>query len=478
MRRGFSLTALLRATLAAALTTALVVPFPARAGGPLYVGGPNFGVDGQFLTWDVSTPVPYRIDGGPLSSKPDGTIAIDNATGATRVNSMFLNWENVPTASIRFSNAGAIQNVPPGFTDGDVDTVTELNAVKGDCNAGNQNPIIFDANGALFNLLFGDPRVLGFASICKLDSSTGRIVSAMAVLNGIFQDGISSRNNYELTTAEFDEVFIHEFGHFAGLDHSQINVDVLKGQPNSCSSDDLAGLPLMFPILFCQARSAASLPVLAPDDLAWISHLYPETGSGAGQTPFNAAYGTIRGAVFFSDGISQAQGVNVVARRISDGNALNGDETRRIAFSAVSGYRFTGRPGQSVTTNSPPSKFGSRDSHLIGVYEIPVTPGTYTVQVESVNSGFAFGSSVGPVDPPIPNPGLDEYWNTAESATDSPTASSTVTATAGQTVGNIDIILNGTPKRFDAFESAELWQPDAPPLWLRREKSAQELLAA
>ncbi|MBI3483891.1 MAG: hypothetical protein HY012_01890 [Acidobacteria bacterium] len=454
MRRAFSLTALLRAALAATLTAALAAPAPVFAGGPLYVGGPNFGAEGQILTWDVSTPIPYRIDGGPLSQSPNGTVIIANSTGIARVQGMFQNWENVPTANVRFANAGAIQNVPPGFTDGDVDTVAEFNAVAGDCDAGNQNPILFDANGALFSALIGDPSVIGLASVCKLDAATGRIVSAMAVLNGIFQDGVDVGNNYELTTAEFDEAFTHEFGHFAGLDHSQINVSVFNGNPGACSADNLAGLPLMFPVLFCQARATAGLPILSPDDLAWISRLYPETSSGPGQTPFNSSYGTIRGTIYFSDGVSQAQGVNVIARRVSDGNALNGDESKRIAFSAVSGYRFTGRPGQSVTTNSPPSNFGSRDPQLIGVYEIPVTPGTYTVQVESIHSGFAFGSSVGPVDP-----------------------SSTITVAVGQTVSNIDIILNGTASRFDAFESAELWQPDSLPQWLRRGKSPQELLA-
>jgi len=474
MRCAFSPTALLRAALAAALA----IPSPTPAGGPLFVGGPSFGTEGQFIVWDVSSPVPYRLDGGPLSQSPTGTITITNSTGISRVQGMFQNWENVPTANIRFANAGAIQNVPPSFTDGDVNTVAEFNAVAGDCDAGNQNPILFDANGALFSALIGDPSVIGFAGNCKLDGATGRIVTAMAVLNGIFQDGVDVGNNYELTAAQFDEAFTHEFGHFVGLDHSQINVSIFNGQFLACSADNLAGLPLMFPVLFCQARSTASLPMLSPDDLAWISRLYPETSSGQGQTPFSSAYGTIRGTVFFSDGITQAQGVNVVARRVSDGIPSNGDETKRIAFSAVSGYRFTGRPGQSVTTTSPPSKFGSHDVQLIGVYEIPVTPGTYTVQVESIDPGFASGSSVGPVDPPIANPGLDEFWDTAESANDTPSLSSTVSVTAGQTVGNIDVILDGTPSRFDAFESAELWQPEPPPQWFRREESAQELLAA
>jgi hypothetical protein len=234
----------------------------------------------------------------------------------------------------------------------------------------------------------------------------------------------------------------------------------------------------MFPVLFCQARSTAGLPLLAPDDVAWISQLYPETGSGAGQTPFASAYGFIHGTIYYSDGITQAQGVNVIARRVSDGNAANGDESKRIAVSVVSGYRFTGHIGQNVTTNGTGSKFGSRQAALIGLYEIPVTPGTYTVEVESVDPSFAYGSSVGPLDPPIPNPGLNEKWNSAESATDTPSASSTVTVAAGQTVSNIDIILNRTPPRFDSFESAQAQPSDEPPRWLRREKSVRELLNA
>lgn len=472
MRCAFSTPALLRAALAAALA----VPAPVPAGGPLFVGGPSFGTEGRSIGWDVSSPVPYRTDGGPLSQSPAGTITISNATGISRVQGMFQNWENVPTANIRFASAGAIQNVPPSFTDGDVNTVAEFNAVAGDCDAGNQNPILFDANGALFSALIGDPSVIGFAGNCKLDGATGRIVSAMAVLNGIFQDGVDFSNNYELTTAEFDQAFTHEFGHFAGLDHSQINVLVLY--PNNCGVDDSAGLPLMFPFLICQARTSAGFPILAPDDLAWISQIYPETSSGPGQTPFNSAYGTISGTIVFSDGITQVQGVNVIARRVPDGNFANGDESKRIAFSAVSGLRFTARPGQNVTTNSPPSDLGSRNPQLIGAYDIPVTPGTYTIQVESVDAAFAFGSGVGPLSIPIPNPGLDEFWNTGESATDSTFLSSTITVTAGQTVSNINIILNGTAARFDAFESAEFWQPDPLPQWFRREESMRELLSA
>lgn len=130
----------------------------------------------------------------------------------------------------------------------------------------------------------------------------------------------------------------------------------------------------------------------------------------------------------------------------------------RIAVSAVSGYRFTGNPGQSVTgDNTGGSSHGSRDATLIGYYEIPVPPGTYTVEVESIDPGFQGGSGIGPLDPPIPLPGQDEFWHADESAFDDPTVSDPITVNAGQTVDQIDIILNQTQPRFDKYEDPGAW---------------------
>jgi hypothetical protein len=463
----------------AILLSVLLVPQTAMfAGGPLAVGGPSFGISGAAFVWDSAAPIRYRVDGGPLSQSPGGgSIVIDNAAGVARVDLLFGNWAAVRTASLSFSNLGGI--LPVGsFTGGDVKTAQDFLSVEGDfsgqsapdpasCIGGGQSPIMFDADGSIFQALGLPPGVIGFAFECDVNPTTGKIVSAGAILNGKFQDGINTSGNYELTSAEFDEAFTHEFGHFLGLGHSQINVEVLEkliaGQQNACNNFEAAGMPLMFPLLgICPAKTSIGLPILAPDDAAWISKLYPQpTTTSSGKQSFASAYGTLSGTVYFSDGITPAQGVNIIARNVIS-PTLN-------AVSAVSGYEFTGNPGQTVTCQDPKNPTpqtcsnlgyitGSRDPSLIGHFEMPLPPGTWTLSVESVFPDFTGGSSLTPLDPPIPIPGT---YNSS--------APISVTA-GGQTIFNIT--LQGTPQRFDSFESAKLIMRDALWLWQRR----QELL--
>jgi hypothetical protein len=342
----------------------------------------------------------------------------------------------VTTATIAFNRASSILNAGV-FTDGDVNTMEEFNAVEGSCLNGTQSPIVYDADGSLFDDLVGDPNVIGFAGPCRFDSS-GRILSAEAALNGRFLDGVDTSTNPELTDAEFNAAFIHEFGHFSGLDHSQINVNCLGGGCTSMS-DDAFGLPTMFPNLLSFLLESTGVPAqltLAPDDIAWISRLYP------GST-FVTTFGTIEGTIFFSDGVTPAQGVNVIARQLNDSGTAE-DESRRIAVSVVSGYLFTSNPGQSVTGTNFGSSFGSRDPTRVGFYRIPGLEAgkSYTVEVESINEGFDAGSGVGPLNPPIPMPG------TAPSP-----AGPFVVSTGGTVTGGTNITLVGTPPRFDQFEN-------------------------
>jgi hypothetical protein len=466
---------------ASLLCAIFLVPMQALyAGGPLQVGGPSAGVAGVPLLWDNSQPITYRVDAGPLSQQPNGgTVIINNAAGITRVNNIFKNWTSVSTANLNIVNAGGLLAIASsGFpAGGDVQTAQQFLNIVGDpnvqstpdpnsCNGGGQSPIIFDADGTIFDALGFPPEVIGFAFQCDFNPTTGKVTSAGAVLNGRFQDTINDNStNFELSVHQFDQAFTHEFGHFLGLGHSQINVDRLlaavSGQSFTCSADDTAGMPLMFPILgICPAKVDAGVPIIAVDDAAWISKLYPvPSPAPTGKSSYTSSYGTISGTVFFSDGVTPAQGVNIIAR--------NAVLPRRNAASAVSGDLFTGNPGQTATCVDPANPtpatcsnfgdpYGSHDSSLIGHFESPLPPGTYSISVESVYAGFTGGSSLTPLDPPIPVPGAF-------------IAGAPVSVKAGATT-TFNITLTGTPQRFDALESSSLFLPALPLAWLRRDQ--------
>jgi hypothetical protein len=385
----------------------------AGAGGPLIIDE-----NGDRLTWSSAQPIAYRTDGGNLSSQVNGTEA------QARVDTMFDAWQNVPSSSIAYARAGQIVAVT-GFSDGDVSTAAEFEAVEGDCFDGNQSPIIFDVDGSLFEDLGQDSAVIGFAGPCAANVA-GDIVSGRAVMNGMFQDGIETGDNFELTEGEFDAAFIHEFGHFSGLDHSQLNIDCVSP---GCGNDSLVGLPTMFPFLLSvQQRS------LSTDDVAWISWLYPQQ---SGASAFNATHGRITGVVYFTDGESHAQLVNVIARRVDAG----ANEDRRIAASSVSGYRFRFIHGNPIT-GAPPQGGGSSHPAHIGLFEIPVPAGSYTLEVEAIHPQFVEGSSVGPGLFNFELPGV------------APPPSASITVSAGEIENGHDVILIDTLPRFDEFETA------------------------
>lgn len=403
-----------------ALFAVLLLPASAAfAGGPLLMGS-----NGVPFVWSTATPIIYRTDNGPLSA------SVDEATAQGRVLAMFNIWQDVATSSIRYARAttaagngvGFIGNTG-AFTGGDVDTLVEYGAVETDCGNGIQSPVVYDADATiLMGLGMDETSVIGFAGPCLTNGT--QIVAGQVVMNGLFQDGVVSATNPETITAEFDAAMVHEFGHFSGLDHSQINVNCLGF--GGCSADDISGLPTMFPILIDFSQG-----VLSVDDIAWISRFYPQTTGG---TTFVGTHGTITGIVFFSDGQSHAQSVNVIARQVDTG----ANEDRRIAVSVISGFKFTGDLGNPIlgTTASP---FGTILPGDIGLFEIPVPAGSYTIEVESINPEFVDGSSIGQF--PIAMPGT------------APPPSGAIVVGAGSTVSGNNVTLIGTDLRFDQFES-------------------------
>lgn len=442
----------------AAFSCALFLAEPeARGGGPFFAT--TLPSPGQAFTWNLASlpgqQIQYTLDSGPLSTTDSGATVISHANGAALVQQALSAWQNVPTSLISYNNAGAI----PGVAGGDVKTVADFNTVTAACGAGQQSPVIFDSDGTITAALTGDPTVIGFTSICDPDLTSGHILAAEVVINGKVVDGASGT---QVPQDIFEQVLTQLFGTFSGLDHSQVNVDVLNETQDQCNAQEVAGLPVMFPMEQCQARLTSNppLPALAPDDIAWISELYPVSAPAPqGKTATNTAYGHVTGHVYFSDGATPVQGVNVIARDASSPAASLGN-----AVSAVSGVFFTGNLGQNVTCTdtsgtgcNPPSSFGSHDPNLIGTYTIPVpipmggNSAKFTVSVESINSAFSGTTGINPLNPPIPMPGVAP-------------AATTVSVGAGQIV-ILDITLLNTPSPFDSFENAVLRLTAPPVIW-------------
>ena len=346
-----------------------------RAGGP---------ISGRPAVWDTNRPIPFTPDKGPL-----GQLANEEAVAL--VSALFNVWGEVDTAAITFAQAGQLE----------VDVTAAnyfqvLNALPAPIS-----PVIFDADGSITDAVFGQGarhRVLGFAGP-RLESGD-RIQSAMAVLNGAFLDGKPDPTDIPLDL--FRAVFVHEFGHYIGLDHTQLNLDdAFDADPTNDAS-----VPTMLPVL-----TTIEQATLHADDRAAVSSLYPGRR--------RALLGTIRGRVFMPGGEVGALGINVVARRV--------DAPKELAFSTVTGYRYATDAAQ------PP-----------GFYElVALPPGRYTVEVERIHPIFRGGSGIGPFSPPLDLAGPPEFFSgSEESGRDDPLSKAELVVVPGGIIEGVNIILN------------------------------------
>ena len=409
----------------------------AYATGPLYVGGPGTG-EGFPFVWNIN-PLTYWTDQGNLGS-------LGNTAANDLVQQAFQAWQSVPTSTLTFSPAGALST--------DIQTGAQYLSLENDLNncfvplppgsLAKGRSIIYDTDGSILQDLGEDPNsILGFATaLCfTTTGANNNFNRGLALINGKSVTGPSS-------TTEVKAVMTHEFGHMIGLDHSQINLDCLTVGPGAPSCD-LQGLPTMFPVLI----DAVEMSTLATDDIAGISALYPTSN-------FASSTGRITGHVLFSYGQTPAQGFNVIARKT--------DNPLVIAVSNVSGFLFTADAGNPVYP-WPGSDFGSRDPALIGFYDIPgLPPGDYTVGVEAIHNSepipFVLGSGLGPIGDlgfqfplpsllPTPPPCTPEYLVSGATATCSSAAAAVIPVAAGSAVSTgTDVILIGTPPRYDAWE--------------------------
>jgi len=188
---------------------------------------------------------------------------------------------------------------------------------------------------------------------------------------------------------------VRVLGRVLGLDWSQLNLNVLTGDPPP-TADDYAGFPVMhetdppncIPITVCYPNPYE--PKI--DDQAALSRLYPVTGGNANTTRI---YGSV--AFTTSSGLAAEgmQGVNVVAQWI---NPQGGLPSHATSASAVSGFLFCGNAGNTITgfnesSGQPLNQFGSNDTTLEGFFDLG------GLQIPDGGTSAQFQLTVEAVDP-------------------------------------------------------------------------------
>ncbi len=365
----------------------IIVGATVWAGGPLQIIR-----QGVALRWNPAQAVPVVFDNGPLSA------VLTRDQGAAALREILQIWEDVPTASITFSDEG--------FLAVDVDATNVMPFLNNVTAEG--SPIIFDVDGSIIDLVIGNNSsnlVLGFANSFITDFQDDFFDGGFAVLNGV-QANLSPSSSFRKTV-------LHEIGHLIGLDHTQ------AGQQFFFNSGQFGFVPMMFPFI------ARGPTILRLDDRAWVSWLYPEPGFAAGS-------GTISGSIRRRPGGPFA-GSNVVAVPVSQQTPAGGLTEGVDHVSAVSDFLLVGDGG----------------------FELPGLPGgDYVLFIEPLNSAFTDGSGVGPFDTRFTGFPKDYYNGADESgdpAADDPTQRTVLTVAAGQILPDIVLVSNETVGQLDSL---------------------------
>jgi hypothetical protein len=268
------------------------------------------------------------------------------------------------------------------------------------------NPVIFDANGDITAALLGEGNrssTLAFAGPIPWPpgNPTG-YAGFNAVINGVcLEDNAAAHpscGSTRWTTDLLLSVMTHEFGHALGLDHTQVNPQLIQvngvGDAQIIPPADVNQVvATMYPFLVTGSGGAIpNLTNLKADDKAAIFHLYPKTVSPA---PCKLTGGVFNLSPSPLNSPPVIRCAEVVIRPTTAGHDPNIE-----ALSAISGAEVV---NDGVSNSHPTSNCTDSTITNCGNYVIDgLQPGvTYNVGVQRVNRFFTGGSRFGPCDPPF-----------------------------------------------------------------------------
>jgi hypothetical protein len=446
-----------------AVTVAIVFFFVllSRAENPNYVAGSSYfdsSMTGQPLVWPGGV-ITYYTDQGDLSP------ILPNASANIFVANSFSQWTAVPTAALAITSGGQLAEDVNGTNvyvnpNGTITMPADIQPSA----TGTPVGVVYDYDGTVTDALLGagagDSSQCFFNAVYGGDDNFGALGTyqhALIVING--QCAL-----YDSQLVDVEYRLVRVIGNVLGLGWSQVNPNVLTGNPPPTPADYL-GFPVMHytdpigcvPITICYANPYQ----LASDDVSSVSVLYPVTPQNqsdfSGSQLFAATTGSIYGTVWFVDTSGNPtqpmQGVNVVARQI---DLSTGQPSGQYAVSSVSGYLFTGNAGNPVTgftdaLGDPFSQWGSNSQTVEGLFQIaglPVPTGAsalYQLTVEPLDPTWSVG--VGPYAP----------YQVTPSGLPQPV---TVTVSAGEDVDQ-DILMSGSAQPVPPLSSSLTWTAPA-----------------
>ena len=437
--------------LAAALALVFFFAVMARAGGPKYVAGSSFfnsATMGQPITWSLGQ-VNYYTDQGDLSP------ILPNTSANAFVANAFSQWTSVSTAALTATNAGQLAEDVNGANIA-VNSNGAVSAPADITSSATQTPvgIVYDYDGSVTDALLGADA--GDPSQCFWNAVYGGVdnfsaganfLHALVVING--QCALQSS---QLTDVEYRLVRV--LGSVIGMGWSQMNLNVITGDPTP-TSDDYAGFPVMHfidppscvPITVCYANPYQ----LAADDVAALSRLYPASSS--------TTTARIHGSVYFVNhqgSIAQPmQGVSVVARWIDPSTSL---PSHKYAATSVSGFLFTGNTGNPITgwndpLGNPYSEFGSSDQTLEGFFDLgglPIPNGASTAQYQLAIEALD----------PLWSAGVGPYESSQVTPSGTPQPIVVIVAAGGDF--EQDILMSRSALPVPPWATTETWSAPAP----------------